>query len=416
MSPAAPPQENEHYDWLLVGGGLQNGLITLGILAARPEAKIALIDPKERPGHAHTWCFHKSDLDGPMDSWFEPLVAHRWPTQRVVFPERQRRLTTEYCMVPGAHFAQYLEAKLRNSANARHVKARAVEVDSDRVVLADGRVLTGHIVIDARGPSAPNTGPVTAGTKDCGLRSSVAFQKFFGLELWLSSPISAPQQEPVLMNACVPQKDGFRFFYQLPLGAKRILIEDTYYSEDPKLEPQRLQGDILEYARSQGFTVERILRKESGVLPLPLAPEGVARERRMRSPLKAGYSGGFTHPTTGYSLPFALMLARHISPLVPEQVFDGALVAIERTKVAQRRFCVRLNQLLFWGFEAQDRFRVLERFYGLPQPLIERFYALNTSTWDKIRIVSGLPPPGFSLRRYIRRHQSRSAEIQVVHS
>ena len=42
---------------------------------------------------------------------------------------------------------------------------------------------------------------------------------------------------------------------------------------------------------------------------------------------------------------------------------------------------------------------VLSRFYGLPEPLIERFYAQSSSLTDRARILLGRPPRGFSLRR-----------------
>jgi lycopene beta-cyclase len=35
---------------------------------------------------------------------------------------------------------------------------------------------------------------------------------------------------------------------------------------------------------------------------------------------------------------------------------------------------------------------VLERFYRLPQPLIERFYAGEATLADKARILAGKPP------------------------
>ncbi|MEC9481861.1 MAG: lycopene cyclase family protein, partial [Halomonas sp.] len=38
------------------------------------------------------------------------------------------------------------------------------------------------------------------------------------------------------------------------------------------------------------------------------------------------------------------------------------------------------------------RWRVMQRFYGLPEPLIERFYAGRLTAADKLRIVVGKPP------------------------
>ena len=35
---------------------------------------------------------------------------------------------------------------------------------------------------------------------------------------------------------------------------------------------------------------------------------------------------------------------------------------------------------------------MLQRFYRLPQPLIERFYAGEATRMDKLRILTGKPP------------------------
>ena len=35
---------------------------------------------------------------------------------------------------------------------------------------------------------------------------------------------------------------------------------------------------------------------------------------------------------------------------------------------------------------------MFERFYRLPEPLIERFYAARSTRFDKLRILSGKPP------------------------
>jgi lycopene beta-cyclase len=48
--------------------------------------------------------------------------------------------------------------------------------------------------------------------------------------------------------------------------------------------------------------------------------------------------------------------------------------------------------MLFRASAPNKRYRVMERFYTLPQPLIERFYAAQASLADKARILIGKPP------------------------
>jgi lycopene beta-cyclase len=48
--------------------------------------------------------------------------------------------------------------------------------------------------------------------------------------------------------------------------------------------------------------------------------------------------------------------------------------------------------MLFRAARPDERARVLQRFYTLPEPLIERFYAGRTTLGDAARILVGKPP------------------------
>ena len=73
-----------------------------------------------------------------------------------------------------------------------------------------------------------------------------------------------------------------------------------------------------------------------------------------------------------------------------------ALFAATRLEAQQawrgQRFFRLLNRMLFLAGRADERWRVMQRFYRLPAPLIARFYAGRLSLRDKARIVSGKPP------------------------
>ena len=56
------------------------------------------------------------------------------------------------------------------------------------------------------------------------------------------------------------------------------------------------------------------------------------------------------------------------------------------------RFYRALGRMLFDAAEPDLRYRIFERFYRLPQPLIERFYAARSTPLDKARVLCGKPP------------------------
>ncbi len=59
---------------------------------------------------------------------------------------------------------------------------------------------------------------------------------------------------------------------------------------------------------------------------------------------------------------------------------------------ADRAFFRLLNRMLFKAAAPNERYRVLERFYRLPAPLMRRFYASELTRLDKLRILTGKPP------------------------
>ncbi|HEY5957942.1 MAG TPA: lycopene cyclase family protein, partial [Polyangiaceae bacterium] len=199
-----------------------------------------------------------------------------------------------------------------------------------------------------------------------------------------------------LMDATVAQTDGFRFFYALPISPSRVLVEDTRYSDGPDLDLDDLRNEVLSYSAQRGLTVAAVEREETGVLPLFGSPP---RSTRTPGVLVGGYQGGFFHPTTGYSLPCAARLAWHVANRQPSALFGEEWTLLVAEQASQARFCSWLNRMLFGAFRAEDRLNVLERFYGLSEDTIRRFYALQMTTLDKARLICGRPPSGFSLRR-----------------
>ena len=244
-----------------------------------------------------------------------------------------------------------------------------------------------RLVIDARGPDPD------AYTGQCG------FQKFVGLELETQAPHGL--SNPILMDARCTQTDGFRFFYVLPLAPARLLVEETRFSLTPALDRDAARAAVQAYAVRFG-TVTRVVREEIGILPMPWSMPSAAHPEHVA--LLAGYRGGYFHPATGYSLPAAVRVAEAIGQSLREACKQGELLGTSWERFlkqhhSQSRYALQLNRLLFTGFAETDMWGVLSRFYGLPEPLIERFYALSSSVADRARILLGRPPRGFSLRR-----------------
>lgn len=371
------------FDYVLVGGGLQNGLAALALADWQPDARIALVERAPRLGGNHTWSFHAGDLPSDLAAIVEPLVVARWPGYDVAFPRLSRRVDEPYASITSERLDAVVRATL---TRAELLLGREVSrVAPGEVVLADGTTLRGKVVLDARGPA-----PAAAA-------DGVGWQKFVGLELELARPM--PLDRPVLMDATVEQIDGFRFLYVLPLAPDRWLVEDTIYADRPDLDEPAIAARARAYAEALGASIAREVRRERGALAIPWrddTPPPLEGEPGAYL-LRGGYAGGWFHPTTGYSLPSAARLAAHVASRPPECLADDldALLARHRSAAGFARL---LNRMLFGHFAAADRRNVLERFYRLPSTTIRRFYALEPTRLDRARIVCGRPPRGMTLR------------------
>ncbi|MGF6274075.1 lycopene beta-cyclase [Massilia sp. UYP11] len=386
------------YDLILAGGGLANSLIAWRLRTERPALRILVLEQGKRLGGNHTWSFHDSDLDAAQLRWIAPLVTHRWPRYDVVFPDLARTLEGGYASIASHDLARVVAPAL---GAALRTGVWIDEVTPTSVRLADGETVRAHAVIDGRGMRASS-------------HLALGYQTFLGQELRLDAAhgLSAP----VIMDASVAQQGGYRFVYLLPFGPDRVLVEDTHYVDSAAWDPERLRANIAAYVDARGWRVRDVLREEHGSLPIVLAGDFDRFWDALQGQPSVGLRAGLFHPTTGYSLPHAVRLAERIAglpDLSPPSLF-AAIREQARHAWDDQRFFRMLNRMLFLAGSPDHRWRVMQRFYGLPAPLIARFYAGRPTLADKARLLTGKPPvpvlAAFSAVRKTQPHQIGIAE------
>ncbi len=367
---------------VLVGGGLANCLIALRLKAARPDIRLTLIEGAGRLGGNHTWSFHGTDVNAATLAWLQPLASFSWQHYDVRFPDRERRLTGGYHSLTSERLHDVVIASLASGVRLNSVVA---DLAADRVTLAGGEVLPADLVIDGRGFPGPSQPGMT-----------LRYQKFFGQHVRLAAPHGLTG--PLLMDATVSQAQGYRFVYLLPFTTTEVLIEDTYYSDSAVVDSVELRKNIARYAADRGWRVQELIREETGVLPIVLDGDPDAFWPVADAVPRSGQPAGLFHHTTGYSEPEAASLAHHLAGQVVGQtrLQSASIAPWIRNRVLRRwreQWLFRLiNRLLFLAAVPAERYRVLEHFYRLPEPVIERFYAGRLTGRDGLRILSGRPP------------------------
>ena len=365
-------------DIAILGGGLAGGLIALAMARYRPDLSLLIVEQGERLGGNHVWSFFETDADPEATELLKPMLVATWPDYNVHFPRHSRHLQTSYSAMTSERFDAALRAALPAEAILTGIGVKGCS--ETEVMLDDGTLVNAGGVIDTRG--LRDVSHFTGG-----------WQKFVGRKFKLKAPHGL--ERPIVMDATVEQIDGYRFMYALPFAPDVLFLEDTYYSDDSRLDRGLLEKRIDEYLAAHGWEVETLISEEHGVLPVVAGGDfnGFWRNGGEET-ARAGSRAGLFHSLTSYSVPdavrFALGLAHHTA-------LDGASLNDFSAKWAKghwenQSYYRMLSALLFGGAYPEERLRILERFYTMNPQLIERFYSGRSTAYDKFRILAGIPP------------------------
>lgn len=366
-------------DLAIVGGGLAGGLIALAVHRAHPEMRIGLFEQGERLGGNHRWSWFASDLGLAGKALIGGFPASAWNGgYEVRFPAYGRVLATGYRSLASRDF----DARLRRELPRETIRTgcRVETLAPEGIVLASGERIAARTVIDCRPfrPSAHLAG---------------GWQVFLGRHIRTRGPHGI--ERPIIMDAAVRQHGAYRFVYCLPLAEDEIFVEDTYYADAPQLDRPLLEQRIDRYCAALGWE-GKTLGSEVGVLPVIAGGDFPRYRASLGDPgvVHAGARGGFVHPLTSYTLPLAVANALAIAGAARRPARELAALIEQRARKhwSATGFYRALGRMVFGAAEPDQRYRIFERFYRLPEPLIERFYAARSTPADKLRILAGRPP------------------------
>jgi lycopene beta-cyclase len=367
------------YDCVFVGGGLANSLLAYWLKKNKPELKLVILERNDRLGGNHTWSFHQTDVSKNDFEFIEPFISKKWDGYSVRFPKHQRVLKSPYFSVRSEKLHELVSHEVPVEFGVE-----IVGVAPHNVTGKKGEQWSARCVIDGRG------------FEPCD-KNMVGYQKFVGQELELEKPHGLTQ--PILMDATCPQLQSFRFFYLLPWDERRLLVEDTRYSNTEEVNVEEFRREIVQYCESKGWKIARVVREEVGSLPIPLrakylpSNKGLPNAWIQRLVPCVGVKGGFFHSTTGYSLPDTVkVVSKIVNVEIKHEAVFPATIRLAKKTAGRQWFFRLLNRMLFIGSRPESRYKILEFFYKMPQGLINRFYSGHLWPTDYLRIFLGNPP------------------------
>ncbi len=383
------------YDYVLVGGGLQAGLLVLAIRHHHPHARVLVLEKAAQLGGNHTWSFHATDIPEVSRDWCADLPARYWNGYSVAFPDFQRQMNLSYGSIHSVDLAETIHEQAAAATQDRPLtvltEQTVTRLTSHQVNTADGRNYEGAVVVDCRG--LPETRTTAS--------SELGYQKFHGIEVLIGE--DWPNETPVLMDSRISQADGFRFRYVLPFSRRRVLVEDTCFSDHRWIDHEECRRQSRRYLHQQGIDEEAIIREEYGCLPMPYGRLGPLETTL---PLRGGYAGGWFHAATGYSFALAVRFAEAVASSSSADVLDR-IRDLAAEHEFRRRFARFLNRMLFRMVRPETRWQIFRRFYRvLSEEAIARFYAHEFTRGDAAKLLIGIPPAGLTPIRFFKSYEA----------
>lgn len=272
------------------------------------------------------------------------VIAAAAPGQAVAYTEH--RLDRDYAMLDVAALRAHLDDRLA---------AAGVPVERGRA--RPGVLPPAAVVIDAGGPSQP------LAVRRAGRTRVRAEQTAVGVVLpaELTEAVLAPGQALFMdWRPVAGPPGGPTFLYAVPLGADRVLLEETSLARRPGLDFATLAERLAARLAGHRIQVPDDAPRELVRFPLDLP--------RHRAPgvLGFGAAAPFTHPATGYQLATALRLAAPVAQAVAGGLAESPRAALALARAVLWPPAARATHLL--------RRRGLESLLRLPPSQLRGFF------------------------------------------
>jgi lycopene beta-cyclase len=382
MDNAMDAPVNTRWDIVIAGGGLSG--LAMAVELAQPRfahLKILLVERRTAYQRDRTWSFWSDGSHAlahlERAAWSRWRVAHDG-SEAVCGggPSSYRTIDAD---------AFYADA-LAKIAACPHIEMRlssaVASAGSDwpcRVVLADGERLQTSLLIDAR-PGTTAAPPALA-------------QHFAGWEIETDVDLF----DPVTLDLMdfKPAHDGLHFFYVLPYGPRRALLETTWVSA-PGLHHDYAAQLERYIARRWGNPVYRTVYEEHGRLPLDPVAAGP-----MHGPIvTVGRAAGTLRPSTGFAFLETLAHCARLARQIEQCSFPMTGDVSRRALRPFRRAAVDLwmdrlfLRVLAADWRAAPSLFVMMFRHTPPNRLI-RFLSGHASWRDRAAVVASLPKRRF---------------------
>ena len=295
---------NKSFDYIICGAGASGLLLANAMIKDDffRDKKILLIEKDSKSINDRTW-----GLWDDKTNVLESIVYKSWDNAEFIGQSFKKHFLLEpykYKMVKAIDFYSHFLEKVNNASNCKYVNASISEIVSNQT---NNYVTTsiGNFNSKIIFSSLPKTEKIKF------IRYPLLNQSFIGWTIETEEDIF-DDKTITLMDFDRDQKDETRFIYVLPFSSKRALVEYTLFSEKI-ISDQDYEKGIKEYLSEKGIEKYNIIEKEKGNIPMTCFPFEKSNTNQL---IYIGTAGGWTKPSTGYTIKNAIEKTKEIVSLI----------------------------------------------------------------------------------------------------
>jgi lycopene beta-cyclase len=373
---------NDHYDYIILGGGLAGLSLAYHLLhSPLADRSILIVEPDDKDRNDRTFCYW-SDRPTPFDD----IIHRSWDQIRIIDEHEQRSIDLgayRYQMIRSLDFYRHVRATLAAHPNVTWLQGaadRVEEATEGASVSVEGRSYFGRWVFDSRFKVAAfKANPANEGA---------LYQHFTGWRIETPDDAFDPSAATMFDFRTPqggPQRGELRFCYVLPLSKREALVEFVALSHH-QLEPT-LKHYVEHTLNLRDY---RILEEEGGVSPLTERsfPRRASECSRI---MTIGTAGGRVKASTGYAF---TRIQQDSAAIVQSLIETGQPFSVPADS-GFFRLCdaLLLHLMRERGATIQSIFGVL--FRRNPVRRIFRFLDEASSIADTALIIANMPPRPF---------------------
>jgi lycopene beta-cyclase len=361
------------FDAIIVGGGLA-GLMQADILAddPLPNLRVAIIDPDPDSLSSKTFASWRLKTSPPHR--YADCIENRWERFRITSTEGKKVVRDfgdyYYERIPGERLLLKIKHRLEKDSRFHQV-VDSVTTINEKSDLGSSRKKA--FVTTKSGQTFAAKHVFNSVT----VQKPELLQYFLGFEIETEENYFDPHLVD-LMDFRLEQVDEVRFVYILPFDRRRALVEFTVFAAQ-RISTEECESILRDYiARKLSLPNFRILKVESGAIPMTLEAASKFPPPELNSVIETiGGAAGMVKASTGYSFQRNL---RHLTGSANTsyvhfrfQVYDALLLRIIRTKgefiskIFLVLFSANSPSKIFAFLDERSSFREeIKIFFGLP--------------------------------------------------